>query len=496
MALVRRRLIRAEQSPVPGEDGFRFHHALIRDVVYAGIAEIERAALHESVARLLDGLGFELGELVGYHLEQAAALYTRCGEPAAALAEAAGLRLGAAGLRAVNRIDGRAGIDLLTRATALLPDDASRLELDWALATSVKFVGDTSRADTLLEDVARKAERFGDGRIEMRAKIEQLWMRLALGRLSAEDALALLERARPIFEAAGDDLGLGRAWDLTAAVEGVYRLRYGEVGRAAVRAGRHYAQSGFGPGITLVRLAAVAHRGPTPAREAIGRCESLLSDAPSPVWESFILPFLAGVEAMDGKIVNARSHLEEARVGRQEFADAGTIATSWSALAAEVELLAGDLGAAEDILVRSCQALQDASPGDWLATNMALLAETQYRQGRVEEARASAESALARAPAGHLTSRSVARRVLAKSLAQLGTRTEAVALAGEALALLGDADVLDERGETLLACAEALAASGTVAEARQARDASISEFERKGNVVSAERARARLGTLG
>jgi DNA-binding SARP family transcriptional activator len=495
MALVRRRLIRAERSPVPGEDGFRFHHALIRDVVYAGIAEIERAALHESVARLLDGLGAELDELVGYHLEQAALLHDRGGDPAPALAEAAGRRLGAAGLRAVNRIDGRAGVDLLTRATALLADDASRLELDWALATSVKVVGDASRADTLLEDVARKAERFGDTRIEMRARLEQIWMRLALGQLSAEDALALLDRAKPIFGAAGDELGLGRAWDLTAAVEGVYRLRYGEAERTALRAGRHYARSGFGDGVTLVRLAAAAHRGPTPAHDAIRRCESLLSEAPSPVWGSFILPFLAGVEAMDGQFASARSHLEEARVGRQEFADSGTIATSWSAIAAEVELLAGDLAAAEDILLRACQALRAAGPGEWLATNTALLAETQYRQGRVEEAKASGESALARAPAGHLTACSVARRVVAKSLAQLGAHAEAVALAEEALALLDRTDVLDERGETLVACAEALAASGESVAARHAWEKAISEFERKGNVVSAERARARLGRL-
>jgi DNA-binding SARP family transcriptional activator len=493
MALVRRRLIRAEGSPVPGEDGFRFHHGLIRDVVYAGITESERAVLHESVARLLNGLGVELDELVGYHLEQAARLHARRGSPATALAEAAGLHLGAAGLRAVNRVDGRAGIDLLTRATALLPDDASRLELDWALATSVKFVGDAARADELLEDVARKAERWGDARVEVRARIEQIWMRLALGRISAEDALALLDRAKPIFEAAGDELGLGRAWDLIAAVEGVYRLRYGEVEQAAVRAGRHYAESGFGPGVTLVRLAAAAHRGPTPAREAIGRCESLLSDAPSPVWGSFILPFLAGVEAMEGQFANARSHLEEAKVGRQEFADAGTIATSWSAIAAEVELLAGDLVAAEDILLRSCQALQAAGSRDWLATNTALLAETQYRQGRIAEAKASGESALALAPVGHLTSSSVARRVLAKSLAQLGAHAEGVALAEEALELLAGTDVLDERGETLLACADALAASGAPADAARAREQAISEFERKGNVVSAERARAGLG---
>ena len=74
MSLVRRRLVRPERSALEGEDGFRFHHALIRDVAYAGIPESTRAELHESVARSLDGRHAALDELVGHHLEQAAVL--------------------------------------------------------------------------------------------------------------------------------------------------------------------------------------------------------------------------------------------------------------------------------------------------------------------------------------------------------------------------------------------------------------------------------------
>ena len=39
IALARRRLVHAERATVAGEDGFRFHHALIRDAVYAGVPE-------------------------------------------------------------------------------------------------------------------------------------------------------------------------------------------------------------------------------------------------------------------------------------------------------------------------------------------------------------------------------------------------------------------------------------------------------------------------
>ena len=134
MSLVRRRIVHPERSALEGEDGFRFHHALIRDVAYDGIPESTRAGLHESVARSLDGRHAALDELVGHHLEQAALL-----RGDADLRREAGHRLGVAGMRAVNRVDGAAGTDLLTRATSLLGEDPSALELEWALATSMKF---------------------------------------------------------------------------------------------------------------------------------------------------------------------------------------------------------------------------------------------------------------------------------------------------------------------------------------------------------------------
>ena len=167
---------------------------------------------------------------------------------------------------------------------------------------------------------------------------------------------------------------------------------------------------------------------------------------------------------MAERFEEARAHLEEARVRRQEFSDT---ATSWSALAAEVELLAGEPERAEAILLRSCELLRPAGASEWLATNTAMLAEAQYRLGRIEEAQATSTVALAIAPPEHLTSGAVARRVQAKCVARLGRSDDAVDLAVEALRLLGDTDVLDERGETLAAWAEALSLSGADAEAEQ-----------------------------
>ena len=75
-ALVRKRLIMpGGSSPIAGEDAFRFTHILVRDAAYPNARQERRAQMHERHADwLLEKSGErapELGEIVGYHLEQA-----------------------------------------------------------------------------------------------------------------------------------------------------------------------------------------------------------------------------------------------------------------------------------------------------------------------------------------------------------------------------------------------------------------------------------------
>ncbi len=74
-ALVRRQVIRPDRSQLPGEDGFRFQHLLIRDTAYEALPKAFRAELHQRFAVWLEAHGpqlVELEEILGYHLEQAA----------------------------------------------------------------------------------------------------------------------------------------------------------------------------------------------------------------------------------------------------------------------------------------------------------------------------------------------------------------------------------------------------------------------------------------
>ncbi|MHB8643381.1 MAG: AAA family ATPase, partial [Gaiellaceae bacterium] len=80
LALVRKEYVRPDRTQLPGDDGYRFAHILVRDAAYDAMSKELRAELHVRFVGWLERVGVErageLEEIVGYHLEQAA-LYRR-----------------------------------------------------------------------------------------------------------------------------------------------------------------------------------------------------------------------------------------------------------------------------------------------------------------------------------------------------------------------------------------------------------------------------------
>ena len=67
-SLTRKQLIAPDKAQIPGEDGFRFRHLLIRDAAYDALPKAARADLHTRFADWLEGHGtavVELDELLG-----------------------------------------------------------------------------------------------------------------------------------------------------------------------------------------------------------------------------------------------------------------------------------------------------------------------------------------------------------------------------------------------------------------------------------------------
>src|SRR6266540_4079540 len=144
-ALVRRELIRPHPAQLPGDDGFRFRHLLIRDAAYDALPK---------------GVLVELDEVVGYHFEQAAGYQAELGRPDPALALRAGDRLAAAGQRALDRGDERAAARLLERALTLTRP--LRLDVHAELDLAQAHWDNPERAAPIAEDAAVRPGGAGD----------------------------------------------------------------------------------------------------------------------------------------------------------------------------------------------------------------------------------------------------------------------------------------------------------------------------------------------
>ena len=500
--LVRRDLIRPDQAEFARERAFRFRHLLIRDAAYDSIPKAIRAELHELFARWLEQRtaegtsGYE--EIIGYHLEQAY-LYRRevgpVDDETQALAREAAQRLGSAGQRAFIRGDAPAAVNLISRAVPLLPaDDPWHIDLVPNVRVVQGLSGDLSWADRVLVEAATAAAAAGDQRLEAHALVQHAFLRLFTApEITAPELLGVAQRAISIFEECGDQLGLARAWRLTA--QALYLAR--QAG-ASADASEHALEHARRVGDVLELreivewLCVALMLGPTPAREAALRCESLLADIQrEPILEPTVLSVLANVEAMQGHDEKARTLLATWRAAVGELGD-----SIWlSAINFGFVTLADDPVAAERELRPGYDALRRIGEKSHFSSVTGSLARAVCAQGRYEEADRLSESEQAARP-NDVHSHILWRTVRARVLAHNGDLEAAEALAREAVAFAAESDFLDSHGDALTDLAEVLVSSERRGEAATALEQAVRLYDLKGNTISVARTRARLKKLG
>jgi predicted ATPase/class 3 adenylate cyclase len=498
-ALVRKELVRPDRPLVPGEEGFRFRHVLIRDAAYNAIAKQVRAELHEAFAEWIVGASgerlAEVEEILGYHFEQAF-LYRRelgpVDDAALRLATRAFERLAAAGRRALARGDVSAAANLLGRAAALpLANEPARTNLLSAFGEALIVAGEFAQADTVLAEAIEAARATGNRRLELHAELERAFLRsLTDPEVGVETLRRVAERLLPEFEAAGDDVGLAKAWRRIADVywmEG----RWSEQERALERAVEHAERAGDAreAAVARMRLAMALYYGPLPVPEAIRRGEQTLARTQgNRVVESTFLVSLAGLHAMAGRFTEARELYARGKAIVEELGFKVWLA-GFSLVASDIESLAGDVAAAEAHLRRGYHALEGMGERGLLSTFAAELAETAYAQGREEEGERFAALSEQLAGGRDVASQIGWRTIRARVLARRGALEDAEQLAHEALDLAEQTDNLGSQGSALLALGEVLEAAGRGGEAGALLDRACELFERKGNVVAGEKAR-------
>jgi class 3 adenylate cyclase/tetratricopeptide (TPR) repeat protein len=489
LELVRRELVEPAGSTVPGEDGFCFRHALIRDAAYASAPLRRRAAHHERFAEWLASgdFGDEYDEIRGHHLEQAVRLRKELGaddEHDRALASEAHDLLARAGTRAYARGDAPAARNLIERALALAPD-AGDLDLRRILAHALRDVGATEPAIELVESVAAAAAAAGDRAEKWYARLDAATLRLIGGSGGLVAFLETASQAVEVFSELDDEQGLAQAWRRISLAERV-RCSYAAAEAAAERAVHYALRCGDLQDAARAAdaLCTALLWGPTPVGAAIVRCEKLVGEMEgSEPLRANVLTALGGLRALEADFAAARRLLAEAE---QIYRDLGLtmFLAGLAEIAAQVELLAGDPDAAETVLRHGLELLVDTDATQ-SAVHHGLLAATLVSQSRHDEARESAEAARAVADAETVLAQVVWRGALARVEAAAGNLDVALALAREGADMAALTDGLAMRAEALLDLAAVLAAAGDSEEAARVEREAARLYEEKGRVTPA-----------
>src|SRR4029453_9971913 len=268
-------------------------------------------------------------------------------------------------------------------------------------------------------------------------------------------------------------------------------------GRGRGRAGQRPCSGGQGR-----RLGGQRHRhalpdpvlGPLPGGRGGGPSRGALAEAE----RSGVSSLAATAYRVLARVAAHRGDLEEAR----RFVDAATkITTEEGSLLpravdcisrAIVDMLAGDLAAAEEVLRNGHRQLEEMG-GTGPRVNVAtLLARVRLLRGRNDDAEEITRTCERLAATDQADAQVKCRSIRAIAVARRGDPGEAERLAREAVYLAGKTDQLDSRAEAHLDLAEVLLLGGRGREAEHELGRAIALYQEKGNEVGERNARRLL----
>lgn len=446
----------------------------------------------------------ERDEIAGHHFEQAYRYLEqlgRVGPRELQLAMRGARRLASGGRRAMSRDDPPAAVNLLSRALDLLPSgDPDRIGSLLDLGDALAEAGEWGRAHEVLFEAVDGAQLADDRLLSARGTIALLYLdEVTRPQGWTEQAEREAGRAIALFEQSGDRVGLAHSWRVIAHVYN-RRLQWAELERVGQRIIGYARRAGDRRTETRILggIAASLCLGPTPAGEAVERCQRILAElggAPRPTM--MVLDSLALCSAMLERFDEAERFLARAdaireeltgklwKVGRVEF-------SAWT------YLLAGRPGDAERVLRPAYEAFaRIGEKGGTLAIHAALLAEAiSALGGRDEEAERLSEIAAAAAADSEDVSAQIEWRIArATALANNGLGPAAELLARQATKLVATTDCSLVQASALLTLARVLRLRSRPAEARQAARDALAVAGRKGDLASSRAAHALLGDL-
>jgi len=504
--LTEKQFVQQDQSRPEEEDAFRFHHILIRDTTYDGILKRARATLHERFVEWGDSVNRERAteyeEILGYHLEQAHRYLSELGpldDHGRSLAADGSRRLASAGRRAFARGDVSAAASLLGRAVVLLPEEANeRLELLPDYGEALLQVGRFEEANETLETAIARAGAAGLVTAKAHASLIQLLVTLRAGDPAAwrEEAAVTIGEAMAVFQESGDHVGLAKSWRLLAWMHGT-ACNFGLAAEAQEHAldEARLAEDVRQQSRAATAYAVAAVFGPTRVSEAIERCEEMLElVAGDRHAEGILLGYLASLLAMQGSFDRARELSARAKALLDELG----LAIEGALIDIEawrIEMLAGDVVAAEGAIRRAYDALTSAGERFIRSTAAGLLAQTNYALGRYEEFEGLSAVVEELAAEDDIDVQALSRCIRAKILARRGAFDEAAASVREALGILEPTDAVLLKFGALLDLAEVHRLANRDEEAHLAIEQARALAEQKASDAMSSAARDVLAAL-
>jgi tetratricopeptide (TPR) repeat protein len=315
--------------------------------------------------------------------------------------------------------------------------------------------------------------------------------RLALQWGDVLEARRDAEEALVVFEKAGDERGLSRAWQLLASIlffQGQLASAEQHLELALV----HARNAGDLAEQTEIysTLAALLSRGPKPVGATIRRCEEVLEETEgNRTIAGLMYHPMAHAKARLGEFEEA---LDLATRCRDIYLENGAMWPYW--LFAEIEwdikMLAGEPEAAVEILTESYEQVERMGG---FPLESAWLAQSLYAVGRFEEAERRAQAAVD--AVDDALGRSAGLGALARVRAQQGRFDEAESMAREAASYLARTDYSTDRTWVTLDLAEVLRLAGRPKEAIDAMNEALGLFEQREDAVSAARVRQLIEAL-
>ncbi|MBI2777012.1 MAG: AAA family ATPase [Chloroflexi bacterium] len=505
MTLSRKRFVR----PDAGEDegAYRFSNLLIRDTAYGSLLKRARATLHERFVAWAERVNRERGreqefeEILGYHLEQAyryRADLGRVDDETREIGRRGATKLGAAGRRAFARGDTPAACTLLRRATALLDGpDPLRMDLLPLFVDALTENGSFDEAKAVLESGAALASEAGEERASARLHLAGVALANYTGEtVDAGEAVRSVQAAIEVLGRLDDHSSVARGWRLVMFIHGTSG-RFDLAAEAAVQAAEHARIAGDQReiGLGAMGYAATSLHGPTPVADAITRCEALADEIRGDrKAEGIILGVLAVLHSMQGDFDRARRLYAR---GREMLADLGPSVTAASTSVdwSRVEILAGDVAAAEAGLRADFVALDALGERYFRSTVAALLGGVLLEQGKIEEAEQFTALAAELADGEDAYTQAAWRITRARLLFITGDRDAAITAAREAAVIAGGTLDIDQHADTLMELGRVYLDAGDRESAGPPLREALERYEEKGDLVSAGRVRSLLDVL-